>query len=196
MSPGSVRVHSTRVTSTFSQRAKQSPRGGAPPTTAAGRASPRRSGTDPGGAAAASARRRASGSPVPARSPMSAAARHGRRDRRGRRTPGPRTRPPRRRTAASRQCFPVTAPRSPAGGAGRQGQFVLHAASPRRAAQPGPHTASGNDTMSSKRKDTHGPGQPQHPSCSRCRRAPDRSTPPRPWAGTLAVNDARQPIHA
>ena len=102
-------------------------------TPAAGCASPRTTGTGRAGGAAAAVARRPSGSPAPGRAPTGAAARHGMTGRPARRTPGPRTRPPRRCTAASGRSFPVTAPRFPAA----RGQFVLQVPSPGRAAQPG-----------------------------------------------------------
>jgi hypothetical protein len=92
-----------------------------------------------------------------------AAARSRTKGRRARRTPGPRTRHPHRRTAASRQSFPVTGLRSPAGGARRQGQFVLQAARPSAAPQPEPATSRGNDTMSipgRRRSTVNGSGTP------------------------------------
>ena len=84
------------------------------PTTAAGCASPRTTGTGRAGDAAAPAAAGHPDIPAPGRAPTGAAARRGMTGRRARRTPGPRTRPPRRCTAASGRSFPVTAPRSPA----------------------------------------------------------------------------------
>ena len=140
-------------------------------------------------------RRRAPGWPAPAPSPTTAAARSRTRGTPACRTPGPRSRPPRRRTAASGQASPVTAPRSPAGGHAPPGAVrVARCQASRRPATRTSH-------QQGKRHDEHPAGTAAVPLTGS--RPPGahgvvahrNGNPPPAPAGTLTLNDASPRFH-